>query len=230
MRVFGARLPGVPAIGTSFPGYSIPAANRTRLALQRQTPGLPELSVRWQTPRTARAGKTTNHETHETHEKKRETDSGTARYARSQQTIMETKEDESAQTTKQKVGPPIMQRRRPLPPRTAHEAQQSWRELVCPSSDDFQHARARGVVRAQPTTACAGGLGQIDSRGHSGLLPADARPTHDARGVRRHPSLPPLRKGGKFLATGTTKPAMRERPIHSIRAGLSIPQAAAPPR
>ncbi len=38
------------------------------------------------------------------------------------------------------------------------------------------------------------------------------------------PPLPPIRKGGKFFGIGATKPAMRERQIHSIRADFSTPQ------
>jgi len=78
-----------------------------------------------------------------------------------------------------------------------------------------------GVILAQPATACAGALGRFVSRGHSALLQANASPTHDARGVRHHPALPPLRKGRKFFETGATEPAMRERRLHSTRADSS---------
>ncbi len=78
------------------------------------------------------------------------------------------------------------------------------------------------VLRAVAHCLCPG---LFWARERSPLRDFCVRPVFIAQTRRKPRFLSPPCEGGKFFGIGATKPAMRERRIHSIRTGFSTPQA-----
>ena len=75
---------------------------------------------------------------------------------------METNEDESAQTAKQKAGPPIIQQRRTVPPRTTHKAPTKLEGSRLPHFRRFSKCHPAGLRSFAPnTTECRGQAASI---------------------------------------------------------------------